>query len=346
VAAALGGMVVPAVVYLAVIPPGPWMHGWGVPTTTDTAFAVALIVMLGRRVPVELRVFLTAAAIVDDIGSIVVVALFYSNGLDAAYAGVALALALVLVVLNRSGVYRAMPYAVTGVALWAAVHASGLHATLSGVVLAMLIPTRPPPNLKALKAQAATILDAEMSRGAEVLRRGPARPTLEAIDAIASRLESPAARTLRAVEPWSSFVVLPLFALANAGIAWSMDALDGREPLALAIALGLCVGKPIGILGGCAIAASLRVAVKPEAYSWRQLAGAALLAGIGFTMSLFIAGVSFPEPGDFAAAKLAVFAGSLAAAACGVAVLWRPRQGPRESVDYAESGAAHEGTPV
>jgi NhaA family Na+:H+ antiporter len=346
VAAALGGMAVPAAVYLAVIPQGPWTHGWGVPTTTDTAFAVALIVMLGRRVPVELRVFLTAAAIVDDLGSIVIVALFYSNGLDVMNVGLAIALTLVLVVLNRSGVYRAMPYAVTGVALWAAVHASGLHATLSGVVLAMLIPTRPPPNLKALKAQAGTILDAEMSRGAEALRRGPARPALEAIDAIASRLESPAARTLRAIEPWSSFLVLPLFALANAGIAWSTNALDGREPLALAIALGLCVGKPIGILGGSALAAALRVAQKPDAYTWRQLGGASLLAGIGFTMSLFIAGVSFPDAGDLAAAKLAVFGGSIVAAACGVALLWSPRRGPRESGEYAARGAAQEGTPV
>ncbi|HEV8501625.1 MAG TPA: Na+/H+ antiporter NhaA [Casimicrobiaceae bacterium] len=346
IAAAIGGMLVPAAVYLALIPQGPWQHGWGVPMTTDTAFAVALIVMLGRRVPVELRVFLTAAAIVDDLGSIAVVALFYSNGLDVAYLALAVALVGVLVVLNRTGVYRALPYAAVGVALWGAVHASGLHATLSGVVLAMLIPTRPPPNLKVLQAQAATIFDAETSRGSDVLRHGPALPTLQAIDAIHDRLESPAARTLRAIEPWSSFAVLPLFALANAGVELGGDVLGGREPLALSIGLGLLVGKPLGILAGCALAAATRVAVKPDAYTWRQLGGAAALAGIGFTMSLFIAGVSFPDAADFAAAKVAVFAGSLCAAACGVALLWRPRSGPRDEHPFGASDAAHAGTPV
>jgi NhaA family Na+:H+ antiporter len=346
VAAALGGMAVPAAVYLWFIPQGAWHHGWGVPMATDTAFAVALIVMLGRRVPVELRVFLTAAAIVDDLGSIVVVALFYSSAFDVAYLLGALAITGALVVLNRSGVYRAMPYALLGVALWACVHAGGLHATLSGVILALLIPTRPPPNLAALKAQAATILDAEIKHGEEVLRHGPALPALQAIDAIHDRLESPADRTLRAIEPWSSFFVLPLFALANAGVVWSADVMANREPLFVAIALGLLVGKPVGLVAGCALAVWSGLAVKPDAYTWRQLAGAGALAGIGFTMSLFIAGQAFPDPDDFAAAKIAVFTGSVVAAAIGVAVLWFPVRGRRANKDFAATDAAHAGTRV
>ncbi len=347
IAAAIGGMIVPALVYLALIPHGAWQRGWGVPMTTDTAFAVALIVMLGRRVPVELRIFLTAAAIVDDLGSIAVVGLFYSGTLHAEYLLAAAAVTAMLLLLNRSGVYRALPYAVLGVVLWACVHAGGLHATLSGVLLATLIPTRPPPNLAALKAQAATILDAEIKHGQDPLHEGPARPALQALDAIHDRLESPAARTLRAIEPWSSFCVLPLFALANAGVALSGDLMTDRVPLALAVALGLLLGKPAGILAGCALAAWTGIAVKPDAYTWRQLAGAAALAGIGFTMSLFIAGQAFPDAGDFAAAKVAVFAGSVAAALCGIALLWKPPRGHRVAgATFESTPAAHLGTHV
>jgi NhaA family Na+:H+ antiporter len=325
-AAALGGMALPAALYALLIPSGAWQHGWGVPMATDTAFAVALIVMLGRRVPVELRVFLTAASIVDDLGAITVVALFYSGDLHASYLLAAVALTGGLVLLNRSGVYRAMPYALAGVALWACVHAGGIHATLAGVILAMVIPTRPPPNLKALVAQAETVMYAEMRRGPEGLRHGVSVPALQALDAIHDRLESPADRVQRAIEPWSSFVVLPLFALANAGVALSIDVVRGHEPLMLAIALGLFIGKPLGLLLACALTAWSGLGVKPDAYSWRQLAGAGALAGIGFTMSLFIAGQAFPLGADFAAAKLAVFGASVLSAVLGVAILWRPRQ--------------------
>ena len=192
IAAALGGMAVPAALYALVVPAGAWAHGWGIPMATDTAFAIALIVMLGTRVPVELRVFLTAASIVDDIGAIVVVALFYSGTLQWAYLAAAAAIVVALALLNRWGVYRAMPYALLGIALWACVHAGGLHATLAGVLLALFIPTRPPPNLNALMAQANAVLTAETARGQDVLRHGPSEPALRALDAIHDRLESPA----------------------------------------------------------------------------------------------------------------------------------------------------------
>jgi NhaA family Na+:H+ antiporter len=325
IAAAIGGMAVPAALYLLAIPSGSWGHGWGVPTATDTAFAVALIAMLGARVPVELRVFLTAAAIVDDIGAIVVVALFYSGELQWAWLAAAAATTGLLALLNRWGVYRAMPYALAGVALWAFVHAGGLHATLAGVLLAMFVPTRPPPNLLALRAQADAILGAEWRRGPDVLHHGPSEPALRALDAIHDRLESPANRVLRAIEPWSSYVVLPLFALANAGVPLAAGALDGRAPLALAIGLGLLAGKPVGLLLGAALAVATGLAEKPAAYTWRQLAGAGALAGIGFTMSLFMAGQAFPDAADFAAAKIAVFAASALSATIGVALLVQPR---------------------
>ena len=289
---------------------------------TDTAFAVALIVMMGSRVPVELRIFLTAAAIVDDIGAIIVVAVFYSGELHFGYLAAAVAITGVLVLMNRSGIYRATPYILVGIALWACVHAGGLHATLAGVILATLIPTRPPPDFRTLAMQAEAILVTEARHDREQLRRGPSEPALEALDAIHNRLESPADRMLRNVAPRSSYLVLPIFALANAGVAIGTNVFNEHGMLALAIIAGLVVGKPLGFILASALAVRLGVAHKPDAYSWRQLTGGGALAGIGFTMSLFIAGQAFPVAGDFAVAKIAIFAASVLSSVIGVAILW------------------------
>jgi NhaA family Na+:H+ antiporter len=330
IAGAIGGMLVPALLYLLIIPEGPWSRGWGVPMATDTAFAVALIVLLGSRVPIELRIFLTAAAIVDDLGAIVVVAIFYSGDLDAGYLGAAVLTTAALAALNRSGIYRVLPYVLLGILLWVCVFAGGLHATLAGVVLALFIPTRPPPDLRTLMVQADTIIAAESQRGEEVLRHGPSVEALRSLDAIHDRLESPADRMLRHVEPWSSYAVLPLFALANAGVVMAVDVFAGHGPLMAAIMAGLVIGKPVGLVLASVLAVRLGAAVKPAAYSWGHLIGAGALAGIGFTMSLFIAGQAFPPPSDFAAAKIAIFAASIISAAVGMGVLW--------SIGRAEEG--------
>jgi Na+:H+ antiporter, NhaA family len=330
IAAALGGMAAPAALYLLVVQQGPWSHGWGIPMATDTAFAVALIVMLGRRVPIELRIFLTATAIVDDIGAIVVVAIFYSGDLHIGYLTCAALVTGALALLNQSHVYRATPYALLGIALWACVHAGGLHATLAGVILALFIPTRPPANLRALTAQANAIVAAEARQGGEVLRHGPSVPALRALDSIHDRLLSPADRLLQHAGSRSSYLVLPLFALANAGVAMNLGMVAGHHSLMLAIIVGLAIGKPVGLVVASAIAVWTGVAVKPKEYSWSQLCGAGALAGIGFTMSLFIAGQTFTVPSDFAAAKIAVFAASVLSALFGVALLWQARR-PVES---------------
>jgi NhaA family Na+:H+ antiporter len=322
IAAALGGMVVPALTYWIIVPEGAWAHGWGVPMATDTAFAVALIAILGDRIPTSLRVFLTAAAIVDDIGSILVVAAFYSDALNVQYLAAAVLLVGALALLNRAHIYRVVPYAVVGILLWACIHASGLHATLAGVLLALFIPTRPPVNLVALTAQADALLRAESRRSGEVLQDGPSLPALKAFDALHDRLESPAARLLRTVGARSNYVVLPLFALANAGITFTPGIVAGHGPLVMAISAGLIVGKPLGLVAASWLAVKLRLAKKPSDYSWRQLIGAGALAGIGFTMSLFIAGQAFPTEADFVAAKAAVFIGSIVSAIIGMAILW------------------------
>jgi NhaA family Na+:H+ antiporter len=291
--------------------------------------------MMGRRVPVELRIFLTAAAIVDDIGAILVVALFYSGELQFMYLGAAAAVVGGLALLNRSRVYRVAPYLALGVVLWFFVHEGGLHATLTGVVLALFIPTRPPPNLNALMTQANTIFEAEAEHEGEVLRHGPSLPTLRALDSIHDRLESPADRMLRQVAPRSSYAVLPLFALANAGVVLSVSVLDGNQPLMLAIICGLVIGKPVGLVLASVLAVRMGWAVKPHEYSWRQLVGAGALAGIGFTMSLFIAAQAFPDEVSFAAAKIAVFSASVIAAVAGVGILWNASR-PQEAVSREE----------
>jgi Na+:H+ antiporter, NhaA family len=330
IAAAIGGMVVPALIYV-LLAPAEWGHGWGVPMATDTAFAVALIAIMGARVPVELRIFLTAAAIVDDIGAIIVVAIFYSDALNlVALAGAAAAVAF-LGLLNRWGVYRVTPYVLTGIVLWAFVHAGGLHATLAGVLLATFIPTRKPPDYRALVLQAEAILAAEAAHGGEQFRHGPSEPALRELDAIHDRIESPADRLLRHVAPRSSYLVLPIFALANAGVVIAAEVLTGHGMLMAAIFCGLTLGKPAGFLLASWLAVKTGLAEKPAAYSWRQLAGAGALAGIGFTMSLFIAGQAFPVLENFAAAKIAVFAASVLSAIAGMMILWGAPRPPENN---------------
>ena len=320
IAASLGGMIVPAAIYLLLIPAGAWTRGWGVPIGTDTAFAVALIATMGQRVPIELRIFLTAAAIVDDIGAILIVAIFYSDGLSYAWLGASLLVVGILAVLNRIAVYRVAPYAFLGLLLWFCIHEGGVHATLAGVLLALFIPTRPPPDYQTLMAQADAILAHETRRGPEEMRHILSSRAMRAMDAIYDRLEAPAARLLRHVEVRSSYLVLPIFAFANAGVTISPALFEGRGAHARDRG-GLVLGKP---WAACAsyVAVRIGLAVKPEAYSWEQVLGAGCLAGIGFTMSLFIAGQSFPIAADYDAAKVAIFIASVLAAALGVAVLW------------------------
>ncbi len=337
IAAALGGMLVPALFYMAALPNSPWTHGWGIPIATDTAFAIALIAMMGRRVPVGLRIFLTASAIVDDIGAIIVVAVFYSGAIEWTYLVAGLGICALLWCLNKASVYRVAPYILLGIVLWVCILSGGLHPTLAGVVLATFIPTRPPPNFRALATQADSILRNEADHSDEQFRSGPSRPALQALDAIHDRLESPADRMLRLMGPRSSYVVLPIFALANAGVTLNLTSFMGHQSLLFAILAGLVLGKPAGYLLFSWLAVRLNLATKPDTYSWGQLVGAGALAGIGFTMSLFIAGQSFPAAEDFAAAKIAVFVASILSGLIGVALLWNaktPQDASQKKVKY------------
>ncbi len=328
-AAALGGMIVPAALFLAVTWDTAASDGWGIPMATDIAFSLGLLSLLGRRVPLRLKVFLTALAIVDDLGAIVAIAVFYGHGFEPAYAMAALACFGLLVAMNWAGVYSTVPYAVLGVVLWYLVYASGVHATLAGILLAIAVPTRPPPNLKGLLAQAQAIIDPEIDRLAGAAAQYPQRQVIRALDAVHDRIESPAHRLERTLEPWSSFLILPLFALANAGVALDLGGIDAV--VIIGIGLGLIVGKPLGIVGTVWLAVRMKLLDWPAGFNWVSLTGVAALAGVGFTMSLFIANEAFGATPLGASAKLAVLGASVCSAVIGVVLLARslPQVGER-----------------
>ncbi len=279
VVAALGGMAIPAVMFASINAPGAFARGWGIPMATDIAFAVGIMVLLGPRVPRNLIIFLTALAIADDLGAVLVIAVFYTSGLDASALALAAGLCGALLLLNLGGIRHALPYAIVGVLLWAAVHRSGVHATIAGILLAACVP----------------------ARGADC----------------------PLERWERALTPWVTFAVVPLFALSNAGI--DLTAIGWREafssPLVIGIMAGLVVGKFVGIAAFSWIAVRMRWARLPEGVAWRHLLGAAWLAGIGFTMSLFIAQLAFHDATTVDLAKIGILAGSAIAAGVGLAWL-------------------------
>lgn len=324
IAASIGGILIPTIIYLAIAPAGPLSSGWGTTISTDTAFAIALIAFIGNRVPVELRIFLTACAIVDDLVSILVVAVFYTEEINMNFLIASVVVTALLAVINKWRIYRILPYILLGFLLWFCLHEAGVHATLAGVILALCIPTRPPANFRALNAQAQRIFNAEAHFGKDsLIRHGASQRAVQMLNTIHDRIESPATKFLHAIEPWSSYFVLPLFALANAGVLVTLDVFKTDLQLMMAIFFGLVIGKPVGIYLFSRLSVHFNIAEKPASYNWRQLFGAGALAGIGFTMSLFIASQAFSLAADFAAAKIAIFMASIVAGILGAIILWK-----------------------
>lgn len=279
--AAIGGMAAPALVFLALNTESPEnLAGWAIPAATDIAFALGILSLLGPRVPVALKALLLAIAVIDDIGAITIIALFYSGTIDTGMlTGAALALAG-MVVLNRFRIGSSIPYILLGIVLWIFVLKSGVHATLAGVAAAMTIPM--------------------------VARNG----------------SEPLERMEHALHPWVAFLVIPIFGFANAGVSLvGLQPSDLLAPLPLGIALGLLLGKQIGIFGFSWIAVKINLASLPENVGWRQVHAVSLLAAIGFTMSLFIGNLAFADPAQVEAVKLGVLSGSLVAAIAGYLLL-------------------------
>ena len=329
IAAAIGGMVVPATIYFLVSDGGLEARGWAIPMATDIAFALGALALVAPRAPSGLKIFLAALAIVDDMGAVLVIALFYTGELAWGSLGIAGTILLMLVALNILGVRRLAPYLVLGLGLWFFVHESGVHATIAGVMLAMTIPTRTRINAAEYSADARRLLDhfdRTETGDLLVLTSKGQQEAIIGLERASEGVTAPLLRLEHALHGFSAFVVMPLFALSNAGVS-----LGGSSSgsVTLAVIVGLTIGKPLGITGAAMAAVRLRLAALPEGVSWTALHGCAWLGGIGFTMSLFIAALAFQGASLLDSAKVGILAGSILAGTIGAILLHRGTRGKR-----------------
>ncbi len=325
IVAALGGMVVPAILYIAFNLGGPGENGWAIPMATDIAFALGVLSLLGKRAPFALKVFLTAVAIVDDIGAVLVIAIFYSHDivwLSLLVAGLALA---ALFLLNWLSVRNLLPYALLGGAVWLAFLHSGVHATIAGVLVAAAIPANPRIDRKSfLKRSYAYLKTFEDSGGSElnILTNSQQRAAVRELEEAAEKVGSPLQRLEHGLHPWVAYAIMPIFALANAGVG-----LIGGQgaalltPIGLGVVAGLALGKQLGITLFSWFFSRLGLVSRPRGLRWRHIYGAAWLGGIGFTMSLFITDLAFADPALVLAAKLGILSASALSALGAAAVL-------------------------
>ncbi len=325
VMAALGGVVFPALIYLAFNYGQSSASGWAIPVATDIAFAVGILILLGERVPRALIIFLTALAIADDLFAVLIIALFYSGEINLQALMAAGGCLAILMVLNRAAVRAYLPYLLVGLGLWLATLLSGLHATLAGVLLAFCIPARSPLSSEQFEAD---LVELRQELNREHLDPSPNDPFLntkiaelcEHIESMAKRVQTPLQRLEHRLSPWVGFLIIPLFALSNAGldlgaVAWS-SALSSS--ITLGVGLGLVFGKFAGIATLAYLTTRLGWGSLPDGVSWRQMLGAAWLGGIGFTMSLFISQLAFSDAALAEDAKIGILLASVVAALLGV----------------------------
>jgi NhaA family Na+:H+ antiporter len=320
--AALGGMVGPALLYAALNAGTAGARGWGIPMATDIAFALGVLGLLGRSIPGQLRVFLLALAIVDDLGAILVIAIFYTEHIvPGAFLVGAGALAVVLA-MRWLGVRSTAAYILPGFIFWVAILKSGVHATIAGVVLALMTPSRHYYDDKTTIDLGRELLE-RFERAVERDDHDDAEATLGQMEVLVVGTESPLERLERTIHPWTAFLVLPIFALANAGVAVSGAVLAeaARSPVALGIVGGLIVGKMVGIVGFSWLAVKLGFADLPDGVVWMHVVGVSLLAGIGFTVSLFITELAFADPQLVAMAKVGILGASATAGVFGFFLL-------------------------
>jgi NhaA family Na+:H+ antiporter len=322
IAGAIGGMILPASIYLATSGGGMASHGWAIPMATDIAFALGILALVAPRARGGLKIFLAALAIVDDMGAVVVIALFYTRTIDWGALGSAALILLLLVALNRLRVRRLTPYLILGVGLWYFVHQSGIHATIAGVLLALCIPTRTRSDAAEFSAQARGLLD-EFDRTETgdlmVLTSKGQQEAIIGLERASEAVTAPLLRLEHALHQFSAFVVMPLFALSNAGVG--LGAAGGR--VTAAVILGLVIGKPLGITLAAVAAVRLRLAALPDGVNWTALHGCAWLGGIGFTMSLFITSLAFDGSTLLDSAKIGILGGSVVSGVVGAIIVRR-----------------------
>jgi Na+:H+ antiporter, NhaA family len=315
--AALGGMLVPAGIYLLVNAGTPNVRGWGVPMATDIAFAVGVLALLGKRVPPALRILLLALAVIDDLGAIVVIAIFYSSGVSLGAAAVAAGAILLIVVMQKLGVRSPWAYVLPALVVWAGTYATGIHPTIAGVALGLLTPARtwlgPDRSVDQASAAVEAVRSANQAGNGHAVQSPPSDLSLARREAV-----SPVERLQHALHGWVAFGIMPLFALANAGVPLDGARLEGGGgPVLLGVVLGLVVGKPIGVMAAAWLAVRARAAALPAGIRWSGILVVALVAGIGFTMALFIASLAFAPGPRLEVAKLGVLAASMVAALIG-----------------------------
>jgi len=320
IAGALGGMLVPAALFALVNRGSAGAAGWGIPMATDIAFAIGVLALLGRRTPLSLKVFLTALAIVDDIGAVVVIALFYTSAIDWTALGAAFAVLAVLAGANALGARKPLFYLLLGLLVWAAFLRSGIHATIAGVLVALTIPARTRIDTADFLRRGRSLLQAFDDAGEEgpnMLANRGQEEAIHEIERTCEHAQAPLQRIEHALQPWVAFGIIPLFALANAGVRLEGLGPALRSPVALGVLLGLAIGKPLGITLFAWLAVRLGIAALPRGASWRALHGVSWLGGIGFTMSLFITALAFRDPELVMESKVGVFAASIIAAVMG-----------------------------
>jgi NhaA family Na+:H+ antiporter len=327
IAAAVGGMVVPALLYFAFNAGTPEVAGWGVPMATDIAFALGVLALVGKGVPDALKVFLTALAIVDDLGAVLVIALFYTSEISLAALGAGGVFLLLMLLANLSGIRNPLVYWLLGGAVWLAFLLSGVHATIAGVLGAMMIPARSLIDEKKF-VESGRFLISEVERkvdpGQTPLHYNDQHAAVRALETACENVASPLQRLEHALHPWVAFLIMPLFALANAGVELGAGFVEALlQPVTLGISIGLVAGKQIGITTFSWLAVRSGLASLPSGVSWGHIYGAAVLGGIGFTMSLFIAGLAFANAETLATAKAGILLASLIAGAAGFGFLRR-----------------------
>ncbi len=325
--AGLGGMGVPALLFFVFNIGGAGEAGWGIPMATDIAFALGILTLLGKRVPLELRIFLLAFAIVDDIGAIIVIALFYTESISWTALGAAVGILGILFGMNRARIHKNGLYGLVGVLLWLAVFESGLHPTIAGVMLAMFIPSTSYFSRRTY-IQSMEILLRQFREALDNQQENRQQAVLGRIEELSKDTESPLERLERVIHPWASYLVLPLFALANAGIVFTSDALTSAfaSPITWGIMAGLLIGKPIGIVSFSWMAIQFKLASLPQGVRWGHIFGVGIIAGVGFTVSLFISGLSFTDDALVSQSKMGILIGSLIAGVLGCLTLLSMRK--------------------
>jgi Na+:H+ antiporter, NhaA family len=328
--AAVGGTVVPALIYVFFNRGTDAIHGWGVPMATDIAFALGVLALLGSRIPVSLKVFVAALAIVDDIIAVLVIALFYTDEIHAVSLVVATVLLAISFGMNLLGVRKPAIYALIGVGVWAAILQSGVHATVAGVLMAFTIPARTYLDRNEFLSRGRYLLDKFEAAGPHSFAEHAA---LHSLEAQCELMESPLHRIEHSLQPWVSFLVMPLFALSNAGVHVLGNLMAAlTHTVSLGVGLGLFIGKPLGVWSFAWISAKTKIASPPAEVSWTKIFGASWLCGIGFTMSLFIATLAFGEGPLLDTAKIGTLAASVAAGICGSMFLMAGSHGSRAAV--------------